>query len=320
MNVVVEAANSTVAGVMESIGKDDARIVDWPLMRSPWPTLGLACAYLLIVRNGPKMMKHREPFKLTWALILFNVIMVALNAYIVLAIAIGYNKLNYDFYCQEVGTSNDYWSMTVAGAAWWYYFSKILEFGDTFFFILRKKNNQMSFLHVYHHVSMACLWWIGARYFPGGTPVAYAAINAFVHVVMYSYYGLAAAANYFPGIVQFLWWKKHLTKMQLTQFVFVIAHAANLLRSNCGFPKWMLWMHCGYVVSHVCLFTNFYIRSYLRGQKKKAKETTDANRNIVSGEVFQNCNGTSITYKDNEENSARNRLRPIVEETSRKIA
>jgi len=36
------------------------------------------------------------------------------------------------------------------------------------FFILRKKNNQVSFLHVYHHATMMLNWWIVAKYIPVG--------------------------------------------------------------------------------------------------------------------------------------------------------
>jgi len=39
---------------------------------------------------------------------------------------------------------------------------------DTLFFIVRKKNNQVSFLHVYHHASMFPLWWIGVKWVAGG--------------------------------------------------------------------------------------------------------------------------------------------------------
>jgi hypothetical protein len=57
----------------------------------------------------------------------------------------------------------------VASALWWYYFSKFLEMADTLFFILRKKDNQLTFLHVYHHSTMFVLWWIGIKYVAGGS-------------------------------------------------------------------------------------------------------------------------------------------------------
>ena len=59
--------------------------------------------------------------------------------------------------------------MQVAAALWWYYISKLVEFCDTAFFILRKKNNQLTFLHVYHHSTMFSLWWIGVKFVAGGS-------------------------------------------------------------------------------------------------------------------------------------------------------
>ena len=57
----------------------------------------------------------------------------------------------------------------MASVIWWYYFSKIIELLDTVFFILRKKNNQITFLHVYHHSTMVPLWWIGVKWYAGGS-------------------------------------------------------------------------------------------------------------------------------------------------------
>jgi hypothetical protein len=38
--------------------------------------------YLAIVWAGPRLMKNRKPFRLTWALIPYNLSMAALNFYI----------------------------------------------------------------------------------------------------------------------------------------------------------------------------------------------------------------------------------------------
>lgn len=35
------------------------------------------------------------------------------------------------------------------------------------FFVLRKKNNQITFLHVYHHAIMPFTWWFGVKFAPG---------------------------------------------------------------------------------------------------------------------------------------------------------
>ena len=37
-------------------------------------------------------------------------------------------------------------------------------------------------------------------------------LNSFVHVIMYSYYLLAALG---PQVQKYLWWKKYITKLQL---------------------------------------------------------------------------------------------------------
>ena len=37
-------------------------------------------------------------------------------------------------------------------------------------------------------------------------------MNSFIHVIMYSYYGLAAFG---PWIQKYLWWKRYLTMLQL---------------------------------------------------------------------------------------------------------
>lgn len=82
------------------------------------------------------------------------------------------------------------------------------------FFVLRKKQNQVSFLHVYHHTGMVLLTWHGVKYLPGGHSVFMGALNSFVHVVMYCYY-LITALN--PKYKNNLWWKKYITQLQIVR-------------------------------------------------------------------------------------------------------
>ena len=49
-----------------------------------------------------------------------------------------------------------------------------------------------------------------------------ALINSFIHVVMYTYYGLSALG---PHMQKYLWWKKYLTVMQLVSTVTIRAAA-----------------------------------------------------------------------------------------------
>lgn len=45
--------------------------------------------------------------------------------------------------------------------------SRLVDLWDTVFFTLRKKQNQISFLHVLHHVLTASCAWIFCKYAPG---------------------------------------------------------------------------------------------------------------------------------------------------------
>ena len=58
-------------------------------------------------------------------------------------------------------------TIQMARAVWLYYMAKIVELLDTVFFVLRKKQSQVSFLHVYHHTLMPFCAFIGVKYFAG---------------------------------------------------------------------------------------------------------------------------------------------------------
>lgn len=49
-------------------------------------------------------------------------------------------------------------------------------------------------------------------YSTGGMGSFHAMVNCMVHVVMYFYYALSAAG---PAFQKYLWWKKHITAIQL---------------------------------------------------------------------------------------------------------
>lgn len=49
-----------------------------------------------------------------------------------------------------------------------YYLIKIMDLLDTIFFILRKKNNQVTFLHIYHHAIMVLGGYFYIKFISGG--------------------------------------------------------------------------------------------------------------------------------------------------------
>lgn len=55
---------------------------DWFLMSSPLPTIAIMGVYLWFVNDvGPKMMAHRQPFKLNRIIQVYNAIQIFLSAY-----------------------------------------------------------------------------------------------------------------------------------------------------------------------------------------------------------------------------------------------
>lgn len=92
------------------------------------------------------------------------------------------------------------------------------ELLDTVFFVLRKKYNQITFLHVYHHTAMPMISWGCTKYFPGGHGTFIGMINSFVHIIMYFYYMVAAMG---PKYQKYLWWKKYITTLQMVFNLFV---------------------------------------------------------------------------------------------------
>uniref|UniRef100_A0A8C5N847 Elongation of very long chain fatty acids protein n=1 Tax=Gouania willdenowi TaxID=441366 RepID=A0A8C5N847_GOUWI len=223
----------------------------WPLVSSPVPIISIFLCYLLIIWVGPKLMAKRQPVYLKPVLIVYNFGMVCLSAYM-------FYEGGLHHFCTCTNHCSNL-SEFLAAVCWWFYFSKVIELSDTIFFILRKKNSQLTFLHVYHHATMIFNWWAGVKYVAGGQSFLIGLINSLVHVVMYLYYGLAALG---PSMTKYLWWKRHLTSLQLVslQFFIVTIHTTYNLFADCDFPDSMNTVVLAYSISLIVLFSNFYYR------------------------------------------------------------
>ncbi|XP_072295345.1 ELOVL fatty acid elongase 8b [Eucyclogobius newberryi] len=244
----------------------DKRTDPWLLVYSPVPMAIIVLLYLGVVWAGPRLMRHKEPIDLKLVLIVYNFCMVVLSAYMFTEFLVTSWSSNYSLLCQPVDYSTSPLAMRMAKACWWFYISKIIEISDTVFFILRKKNNQVTFLHVYHHGTMILNWWAGVKYVAGGQSFFICLVNTFVHIIMYSYYGLAAIG---PHMQKYLWWKKYLTSLQLVQFVMFLFHTGYNLFTECDFPDSMNTLVFGYCITLLILFSNFYYQSYMNRKKHK---------------------------------------------------
>ena len=174
--------------------------------------------------------------------------------------------------------------MAIAVSTWLYFLNKYSDYCDTFFFIARKKFNQVTFLHVYHHAIMPLYSYYHVRWLPGGSEIFSGWINAMVHVVMYSYYFLSALG---PWIQPYLWWKKYITMIQLVQFFIALARSLILVSGvvECGFP-WQVsfWAIILLEVPFIIMFLKFYMATYKK-KPKHHENGTNARENGTNGRV-----------------------------------
>lgn len=283
----------------EALKHTDSRVTSYPLVwNDPIPVICLLAAYITFVFIGPKIMEHFPPVPIPrWFLFIYNYALVGLSIYMFEEILVGAYESKYNFFCAEINRSRDPSEMRVTNALWWYFFSKVIELLDTVWMILRKRQIQVTFLHVFHHATMLAIWWVVISWIPGGQSYFGSALNCLVHVFMYSYYGLSAI----PSMKDKLWWKKYITTIQLVQFVITFSHTSigliQTMRGQCSFPMWgqmLLWI---YMIIMLILFTNFFIHEYI-------KKTNDAKRKMQRKDI--NNNQISNGHKSHKEGHAKN--------------
>jgi len=215
------------------------------------------CVTILVLK---KFMEGREPIQLTIPVSIHN---LALSAFSLISlVVILYDLvpmfLNHGFYSVSCDPGNKHFARgRIVFLFYLFYLSKMYEFIDTFLQVLRKKN--LLFLHVYHHITTVILCWITIQDKMAVQWVDITA-NLFVHIVMYYYYFLCEQGIH-------VWWKKYITRLQITQFVWdmslhAIWYTYKKENPSCGGTIPILHASNFIVVSFLLLFIRFYIRAY----------------------------------------------------------
>lgn len=238
----------------------DERVNDWFLVKSPIPIVIFFVLYMALVYYGPRLMATRAAFQLKYSLLVYNAFQISLSTYMFYEFFMSAYLAGYDLSCQPVDTSMNPLALRMTRVCWWFFFSKIIDLMDTVFLVLRKKNNQLSFLHVYHHSTMIFNWWIGVKYAPGGQAFFCGMLNSLVHSVMYSYYLLSSLG---PKVQPYLWWKRYLTQFQMCQFVLIAVHLSIGHYNQCDFPPILEYVVIFYCMTLIIFFANFYIKQYI---------------------------------------------------------
>ncbi|CAG9759461.1 unnamed protein product [Ceutorhynchus assimilis] len=262
--------------------KKDPVIDSWLFMHSPLPVLAILVLYLYFVLHfGPNYMKNRKPFVLKNAMIFYNLYQVLFSIWLCSHALNVKNAIPHflNHTCRNPSPNKEFQAM-LANGAWWYFFSKITELLDTVFFVLRKKQSQVSFLHVYHHSVTMVGSWAYLKYLPGEQGVVIGFLNSMVHVVMYFYYFLSALG---PKYQKYLWWKKYMTWMQLTQFGIMLMYLALVVVMDCKLPRALTYFFVTNVVIFIYLFSDYYIKAYSKPKRtntQKEVENVDANEQL----------------------------------------
>lgn len=255
----------------------DPRTVGWFYSGDPLPIHLLIAVYVCIVKFvGPELMKDRKPIHLKTLIRIYNLCMVALNfGFMVFFFKNTYLRGNYNWLCTGITYESTEQSMTVLNACWWYLHVRIAEFLDTVFFVLRKKNEQVTRLHVIHHCIVVWNGWVGLTFGAEGQIMICICINCLVHVIMYSYYFLS---SFGPAMRRYLWWKRYLTMMQIAQLSFFVIYAMVPMVHECNYPRILLWIGFAQAVVLLSLFCNFYLHTYKGGDQRQhspAKERVE---------------------------------------------
>ncbi|KAM0737184.1 Very long chain fatty acid elongase 4 [Formica fusca] len=247
----------------------DPRVVDLPLIQSSYHVPLIIFAYLyFVLRCGPRFMKNRGPYSLKTFMKLYNIIQIVANAWLVYDHIDAGLFTNSKLICPSVlDYSYDYTPMRLSRSTYYYFLLKILDYVETAIFILRKKNNQVSGLHLYHHVSTLLLAWLGIRYFAIAPASLSCMINSFIHMIMYTYYFLAACGLNVQKVVPSM--KQWITKAQMMQFVILILYALHYFLPGCNImEQWVLILYIGNLMMNFYLFYNFYQKSYNKPKRK----------------------------------------------------
>ncbi|EGD73506.1 fatty acid elongase [Salpingoeca rosetta] len=230
-----------------------------------WVMAGVAAAYLPVVFSLQAFLKNREPLNLRALLVLWNLILVVFNLYVLVYMGPAVIKWlrSGDFLERMCYIPEDAAQGPVAMALFAFALSKVPEMIDTLFIVLHKK--PLIVLHWYHHLTVMLYCW-NITYAPsvgtGGEGVLFSAMNALVHVIMYTSYGLKAMRFRPPGDML-------ITVIQLTQMV-IGAYIAVYRITSCRVMR--PWNAAGGVImylSYFYLFADFFYAKYMRKRPKK---------------------------------------------------
>ncbi|CAG9802671.1 unnamed protein product [Chironomus riparius] len=242
-------------------------VESWLFFGSPTPMLIIFTIYLLSVIIGSKIMKNRKPLKLHSLIRVYNLLQIAGCTYFsyIAHFKFGYNALKSTWRCETndmyIDTYDDL--VQVFSLSWMFFWLRLIELLETIFFILRKKQKQVSVLHVYHHISTLVFLYLGSRYSAEVMDIYCVVINNDVHILMYIYYFLSSFKALQAWLLKL---KPVMTTIQIIQLILIFGQC--VAEEVCGTCH---LFHLGMFQITVLLmfFGNFYYQNYMKMKARK---------------------------------------------------
>jgi len=227
----------------------------------------MTALYLTSVFGLTKYFESRKPMTgLKDYMFTYNLYQVIINVWCVVAFCVEVRRAGMSAIGNKVDLGPN--SFRLGFVTWVHYNNKYIELLDTLWMVLRKKTQQVSFLHVYHHVLLIWAWFCVVKFCNGGDAYFGGLLNSIIHVLMYSYYTMALLGWSCP-------WKRYLTQAQLVQFCICLAHSVWAAVTKV-YPPHICLVEIWVMVSMLVLFTRFYRQAYAKEAKAKEAKRAEA--------------------------------------------
>jgi len=202
----------------------------YPLISYP-SIFGIPIIYLTYISILYNFADDEKPYKLNKFMFFYNIFQIIFNLFIV------YGFL-FTFYFEFF--------------IYLHYISKYIDYIDTIIIILRKKNNQLSFLHIYHHSTISILWGLILKAKEANNISYFGCfINSFIHSIMYSHYLYTSLGFINP-------YKKLITKAQIIQFYLCIFYSIYIIYYNFTISIIYPYIQIIYCLIMIILFQDYY--------------------------------------------------------------
>jgi hypothetical protein len=209
----------------------------------------MMCNYICMIYWLKYLMRGRREMTSKLPIQMYNILQIVYNVYVIAGL---YNV----FPVTNVYGINIPYNDSIKHYVYMHYMSKYIDYFDTIFMILRKKNSQVSFLHVYHHATVIIPWgWIVAGGHANGTAAFGALINSIIHMMMYSHYFWTSMGYRNP-------FKRFLTQAQIAQFFLCAGHSFAVILYEKNVPVRYAYGEMIYHMQMIYLFCKFYTSSY----------------------------------------------------------